>query len=116
MEIRMSSKDMNIYVNNDDYNLSNNNCINYLKDKNSNFADIFENDNWNESKITQLIKSVKLLDERSKYIIYSRWLNSNKKITLQELAKRFNVSAERIRQIEKNAMKKLKNSIISDNI
>jgi RNA polymerase sigma-32 factor len=47
------------------------------------------------------------LDERSKDILASRWL-SEKKATLHELADRYNVSAERIRQLEKNAMNKVK--------
>ena len=51
------------------------------------------------------------LDERSKDIISSRWL-TEKKETLHELADRYNVSAERIRQIEANAIKKLRLSMI----
>jgi RNA polymerase sigma-32 factor len=47
------------------------------------------------------------LDERSRVIIEKRWLTEDK-TTLQDLADRFGVSAERIRQLEKNAMKKLK--------
>ena len=47
------------------------------------------------------------LDERSRDILESRWLNDEKE-TLQSLASRYKVSAERIRQLESNAMKKLK--------
>jgi RNA polymerase sigma-32 factor len=47
------------------------------------------------------------LDERSKTILRARWL-TEKKQTLHELAQQFGVSAERIRQIEKNAMKKMR--------
>ncbi len=47
------------------------------------------------------------LDERSQRIVRSRWLD-DEKATLQDLADEFGVSAERIRQLEKNAMKKLK--------
>jgi RNA polymerase sigma-32 factor len=50
------------------------------------------------------------LDQRSKEIISKRWL-SPKKQTLQELAAQYGVSAERIRQLEQNAMKKLRSSI-----
>ena len=50
------------------------------------------------------------LDERSRAIIQARWLNE-KKETLQELAKQYNVSAERIRQLENNAIKKLQSHI-----
>jgi len=47
------------------------------------------------------------LDDRSKDILSSRWLSENK-ATLHELASRYGISAERIRQLEKNAMNKIK--------
>ena len=47
------------------------------------------------------------LDERSQDIIRSRWLQENK-MTLQELANRYGISAERIRQLEKEALRKLR--------
>ncbi len=50
------------------------------------------------------------LDERSRVIIEKRWLTEDKS-TLQELADRYGVSAERIRQLEKNAIKKLKTAM-----
>ncbi|MNL86098.1 RNA polymerase sigma factor RpoH [compost metagenome] len=51
------------------------------------------------------------LDERSQAIIRARWLDEDNKSTLQELADRYGVSAERVRQLEKNAMKKLRAAI-----
>ena len=48
------------------------------------------------------------LDVRSREIVEARWLNEDKPDTLHELAKKYKVSAERIRQIEQNAMKKIK--------
>jgi RNA polymerase sigma-32 factor len=51
------------------------------------------------------------LDERSQDIIRSRWLQDDSKITLQELADKYSVSAERIRQLEANALRKMKASI-----
>ena len=54
-----------------------------------------------------LADALDTLDERSRAILEARWL-SEQKATLHELADRYGVSAERIRQIEKNAMKKLK--------
>lgn len=48
------------------------------------------------------------LDERSRRIIEARWLNADKESTLHELAAEFNVSAERIRQIEQKAMQKMR--------
>ena len=55
----------------------------------------------------KLSRALKTLDERSQHIVEARWLAESKS-TLQELAKRYGVSAERVRQLEKNAMKKLK--------
>ena len=52
------------------------------------------------------------LDERSRAIVQRRWLSDNN-ATLHELADEYQVSAERIRQIEKNAMKKLKGNILA---
>ena len=59
---------------------------------------------------SQLYTALDGLDERSKEILAARWL-SDEKMTLHELADRYNVSAERIRQIEKAAMKKLKSQL-----
>ena len=53
---------------------------------------------------------MRTLDDRSQDIIRARWLDHNK-LTLQELADRYNVSAERVRQLEKNAMKKLQSAM-----
>ncbi len=52
------------------------------------------------------------LDERSASIIKERWLNDNKAKTLNDLANKFNISAERVRQIEKIALEKLKLTMI----
>ena len=52
------------------------------------------------------------LDDRSRDIVSQRWLNDDKQ-TLQELAGKYNISAERIRQLENNAMKKLKESMVA---
>jgi len=48
------------------------------------------------------------LDKRSRDIIQRRWLNDDNKATLQDLADEYGVSAERIRQVEANAMKKMR--------
>ncbi|MCG7907464.1 MAG: RNA polymerase sigma factor RpoH, partial [Candidatus Thiodiazotropha taylori] len=64
-----------------------------------------------ESQMKQkLMSAIQALDERSRQILEARWL-SDKKSTLHELADRFQVSAERIRQIEQGAMKKLKSQL-----
>ncbi len=51
------------------------------------------------------------LDQRSRDIISRRWLTEDNKVTLHELAEEYNVSAERIRQIEKKAMEQMKGLI-----
>ena len=58
----------------------------------------------------RLLAALEGLDDRSKTILQSRWL-TEKKQTLHELAQQFGVSAERIRQIEKNAMKKMRTQL-----
>ena len=55
-------------------------------------------------------ESLSMLDSRSQDILQSRWLTEQKE-TLHDLAKKYNVSAERIRQIEANAIKKLRVSM-----
>ncbi|QJC37158.1 RNA polymerase sigma factor RpoH [Enterobacteriaceae endosymbiont of Donacia thalassina] len=108
MESRMSAQDMN----NDSKDNFKNTKINsniFLKDHNSNFANIIEKDNWSKFISNKLYKAMLKLDYRSRNIINLRWLNKNKKkTTLQELANYYGISAERIRQLEKNAMKKLR--------
>jgi len=56
----------------------------------------------------KLLEALSTLDERSRDIVSQRWLNEEGKSTLHTLAAQYHVSAERIRQIENNAMKKLK--------
>jgi RNA polymerase sigma-32 factor len=68
-----------------------------------NVSDADQADNQMETLSTALAR----LDDRSRDIIQRRWLNENK-ATLQDLADEYGVSAERIRQIEANAMKKMR--------
>jgi RNA polymerase sigma-32 factor len=70
-----------------------------------------ENDDWREHNDALLYAGLEELDERSQDIIRSRWLQEDSKVTLQELADRYGVSAERIRQLEANALKKMRASI-----
>jgi len=58
-----------------------------------------------------LLDALETLDDRSRDILHSRWLGEEK-ATLHELADRYQVSAERIRQLEQNAMKKLKAAVV----
>jgi RNA polymerase sigma-32 factor len=83
----------------------------HLVEDGSDPALLIEKSDWKTYKENLLKEALSQLDERSLDILSSRWL-SDKKATLHELAKRYNVSAERIRQLEKNAMKKIKTSVV----
>ncbi len=81
----------------------------YLYEQNDDPAVMLENVEWQGHEQRLLSKALSSLDERSLDIISSRWLAEDK-ATLHELAARHQVSAERIRQLEQNAMKKLRAS------
>ena len=85
----------------------------YLEDIDANPADIIEKDSLNEANTAHLYEAINELDDRSRDIIQDRWL-ADEKLTLHELAEKYNISAERVRQIEKNAMKKVKQSFSSE--
>jgi len=79
----------------------------YLTDNREDPAHQLEIDDTQSQKLALMTDSLKTLDERSKDIIQRRWLNEDK-ATLHELADEYQVSAERIRQIEKNALGKMR--------
>ncbi|RMA82092.1 RNA polymerase sigma factor RpoH [Umboniibacter marinipuniceus] len=82
----------------------------YLEDQSADPAlQVIEADS-SATSLGHLSQALAALDERSRDILESRWLGDNK-ATLHELADRYEVSAERIRQLEKNAMKKVKAAI-----
>jgi RNA polymerase sigma-32 factor len=79
----------------------------YLADMRMEPASALEREDTASDRRERLFAALGGLDDRSKTILQERWL-TEKKQTLHELAQQFGVSAERIRQIEKNAMKKLR--------
>lgn len=83
----------------------------YLEDHSQDPSTLLENENDQNLQNDNLQLALTKLDERSRDIVSSRWL-SEPKATLHDLAARYDVSAERIRQLEANAMKKLKAAII----
>ncbi|MFJ4143404.1 RNA polymerase sigma factor RpoH [Pseudomonas sp. NPDC089734] len=83
---------------------------NYLEDHRYDPARQLEDSDWSDSSTANLHQALDVLDERSRDILYQRWL-AEEKATLHDLAQKYNVSAERIRQLEKSAMNKLKTSI-----
>ena len=79
----------------------------YLEDHSGDPARQLEASDWEEDSNTRLASAMSDLDPRSRDILQQRWL-SDSKSTLHDLAAQYKVSAERIRQLEKNAMQKLK--------
>ena len=84
----------------------------YLEDHSFSPELIVEQENYEQINHGALLKGVANLDRRSQEIIRSRWLD-NEKLTLNELADKFDISAERIRQIEATAFKKLKANLVN---
>ena len=111
MESRMAAQDMAFDMSNDDDESSPAAPVLFLQDKSSDFANDIEDDNWDSHAADKLTLAMEGLDERSQHIIRARWLDDDNKATLQELADQYGVSAERVRQLEKNAMKKLRAAI-----
>ena len=82
----------------------------YLTDASNDPALAIEQSDTSDRNTSQLVTALEKLDDRSRGILEARWLTEDKS-TLHELAARYEVSAERIRQIEKNAINKLKKSM-----
>ena len=114
MESRMSSQDQAFELSSDDDDSASASSFSpaqYLEDKQSDLATLVENQNWEKDSNKRLSNALVTLDDRSQHIIRTRWLE-DRKSTLQELADQYQISAERVRQLEKNALAKLKNSMI----
>ncbi len=79
----------------------------YLSDMRADPAQQLEADDWSSQNENTMMSSLNNLDDRSRTIIQRRWLDDDK-ATLHELADQYQVSAERIRQLETNALKKLR--------
>ena len=85
----------------------------YLEDNRYDPANLVENEDYEEQSTAALHDAMEQLDDRSRTILQRRWLDDDKS-TLHELAAEYNVSAERIRQLEKNAMEKIKVAMSSN--
>ncbi|XQW85081.1 RNA polymerase sigma factor RpoH [Thalassotalea piscium] len=113
MESRMTNQDQAFELSSDDddnASASSFSPAQYLEDKQSDLATDVEDKNWEAHANQQLENAMVSLDDRSQDIIKTRWL-SDEKSTLQELANKYEISAERVRQLEKNALNKLKGVI-----
>ncbi|ORU91184.1 MAG: RNA polymerase factor sigma-32 [Cycloclasticus sp. symbiont of Poecilosclerida sp. N] len=113
MEKRLSNFDMAFDGHQDD-NTESDELVHtpatFVADEELNPASLVETHDQTTHNSSQLQTALSNLDERSREIIAERWL-SQEKSTLHELADKFHVSAERIRQLEKNAMNKVKKEL-----
>ncbi len=109
MELRLAASDTSFEAHNDhdddEFSFS---PAGFLEDTRYNPAQELEQADWTEQASNTMYQALAQLDERSQDIIRTRWLNDDNKLTLQDLADKYSVSAERIRQLEKNAMQKLR--------
>jgi len=108
MESRLSGRDMAFDAPTDADEDEKPAPVAYLVDVNADPYHALENESEEESELDSLQKGLAKLDARSRDIITRRWLRDGDKATLQELADEYGVSAERIRQVEVNAMKKMR--------
>lgn len=113
MESRMSNQDQafDLTTSDDDNDSSVNFApVQFLEDKSSELSVQVEEENYEAHANKQLNAAIVSLDERSQDIIKTRWLDEDK-ATLQELADKYQISAERVRQLEKNALGKLQTAM-----
>ena len=112
MEQRMSSHDVSFdpYSADDSEEGNTYSPADYLTNEDSDPMEIVEKEDFARDQINQLQNAISDLDERSQLILKERWLTDDKP-TLHELADKYEISAERIRQIEKKAMEKIRTHI-----
>lgn len=112
MESRLTSYDASFEAQSDDEDEGRYAPQYYLEDE-ANPADLVEDADWEQSNNAALQQAMLTLDDRSRDIVQQRWLNEQKS-TLHELAAEYNISAERVRQIEKNAMDKIREAMLAN--
>lgn len=110
MESRLAGQDVSFDPDPEQEDGHNPSPAQLLTDERADPALVLEESEWEQYQHTRLQQALENLDERSRDILAKRWLG-DQKATLHELAAQYNVSAERIRQLENNAMRKLKVSV-----
>ncbi len=108
MESRLSGRDIGFDAPDDDNDHAPPAPANFLVTHDEGPADAYEAADTESDQMQLLREGLARLDARSRDIIRRRWLDDDSKVTLQELADEYGVSAERIRQVEANALKKMK--------
>ncbi len=108
MESRLSGSDVTFDMSHDDEDDAYAPAA-YLSSQNAGPAAELEADDTQSQDLDTMTQSLAALDDRSRDIIQQRWLSDDKS-TLHELASKYQISAERVRQLENNALKKLRTS------
>jgi RNA polymerase sigma-32 factor len=106
MEQRLSARDMSFDPAPEADEDENYSPAMYLPASNADPALEVEREEWDENSSDRLELALERLDERSRSIVKRRWMTDNK-ATLHELADEYGISAERVRQVETNAINKL---------
>jgi len=110
MEGRLAANDMSFDGDSDDEDDAWSAPASYLEAEGADPAETVARDEWWTDSTERLSAALDALDERSRDIVKSRWLGEEK-LTLHALAERYSVSAERVRQLEQNALKKLRGAL-----
>jgi len=108
MEYRLNGQEISLDGHTDDDGEDAFSPIAYLQDEGLEPSEQLESVQDEQLQSSGLSKALLSLDDRSRRVVEARWLNENANSTLHDLAAEFNVSAERIRQIEQKAMQKIK--------
>ncbi|MFZ5555152.1 MAG: RNA polymerase sigma factor RpoH [Pseudomonadota bacterium] len=108
METRLSGQDLALEPSGDDGDDVSVAPIAYLADAGQGPAEVLETEESERLRRDGLKQALDSLDPRSRRIVEARWLRENDSATLHELAAEFNVSAERVRQIEQKALQKMR--------
>ncbi|MGV3580904.1 MAG: RNA polymerase sigma factor RpoH [Methylophilus sp.] len=114
MEYRLNGQEISLDAHLDDDGDESFSPIAYLEDESPGPSEFLENTQNEQRQSSGLSKALMSLDERSRRIVEARWLNENANSTLHDLAAEFNISAERIRQIEQKAMQKIKSVMTTE--
>ena len=113
MEVRMTSNDVAFDGRDSDDDEFSASPSAYIPDMRYNPEEVVSKTQTSNNNRDALYQAIEGLDDRSKDILQRRWLDDESKATLHELAAEYGVSAERIRQIEKRAMEKMKGKLIA---
>ncbi|MGB7816761.1 MAG: RNA polymerase sigma factor RpoH [Methylotenera sp.] len=112
MEYRLNGHEISLDAHIDDDGEESFSPIAYLEDESPEPSAFLENQQTEQLQSMGLSKALESLDDRSRRVLEARWLTEDATSTLHDLAAEFNVSAERIRQIEQKAMQKIKSLML----